>query len=324
MKADVYQATFFGSVFGNFMICLISVVLINIKQISNYIKTEIDKKESSTFITIFIMLILLITAISIIFTTSFSQYSDSIILLLNIVLIALYSAAASYIILSRQKAYRLEIEYQALIDTLQEYEEMLDNQRKSNHENKNQLLSIKGLANAKNIELNKYLDTIIKEKYEDDKLLIGTTKKIPAGGLRGLIYSKILFMKKNNIHFEINTSKDLTKYALLKTNVATNQQLCKIIGVFIDNAIETVTLLPLKNIGISLLVDEDQLIIKISNNYYGTLDLTRLGNHNFTTKGQKHGYGLGLVKDIVNNNNIFINEKYINGNIFTQVIKVKM
>lgn len=323
MSADIYQTTFFGSLFGNFMICLISIILINIKQIRNYLKSEISKKEAGTFTAIFIMFTLLIIAISIIFTTSFNQYNDSVILILNIILIGLYLAATSYIMFERQKGMRLEIEYQTLIDTLQEYEDMLDYQRKSNHENKNQLLSIKGLVSSKNKELNDYLDIIIKEKHEDDQLLINKTKKIPAGGLRGLIYSKVLLMKKNNINFEINTSKNLSQYDATKMSLIANQQLCKIVGVFTDNAIEAVSGLSIKNIVIGMSIEENIFNISISNNYTGMLEITKMGNK-FSTKGKKRGYGLVLVKDIVSNNNIFINEKYINGNVFTQVVKVKM
>ena len=49
-----------------------------------------------------------------------------------------------------------------------------------------------------------------------------------------------------------------------------------------------------------------------------------LDDEGFTTKGDGHGYGLSLVKKIVSESDVFVNERQVNNNIFKQIIKVDL
>ena len=69
---------------------------------------------------------------------------------------------------------------------------------------------------------------------------------------------------------------------------------------------------------------DNNLNITISNNYKGQIDLKRIDEEGYTTKNNEHGYGLSIVKDIVNNNKKIIVETKCNNDIFTQNLKVKM
>ena len=101
--------------------------------------------------------------------------------------------------------------------------------------------------------------------------------------------------------------------------------ICKILGVFLDNAIDEVKKLRKKNIDIEFYIMDNYLNIDITNNFKGNLELNKLGVKNYTTKGNGHGYGLVLVNKIISENySTLINEKSVNGDRFTQTLKIKM
>ena len=131
-------------------------------------------------------------------------------------------------------------------------------------------------------------------------------------------------MKDNLIVFNINVSRDVRKICLDNLSMNDTYNLCKIVGVLLDNAIEESLKIDDKLITISLYVDNNMLIIDISNKFKGKIDLELIDNVGFTTKGNGHGYGLTLIKKIISQSDIFINERQINNDLFKQIIKVKI
>ena len=131
-------------------------------------------------------------------------------------------------------------------------------------------------------------------------------------------------MKDNRILFSLDVSRDVRKIDLEKMNIEDNYKLCKIVGVLLDNAIEESLKIDDRRIMISLYVDDDMLIIDISNRFDGKIDLDKIDEEGYTTKGEGHGYGLSLVKKLVNGNDCFINERKVNKDVFKQIIKFKI
>ena len=219
---------------------------------------------------------------------------------------------------------KIQVEYNMLSENLSEYENLLDMQRVSNHENKNQLLVIKGMADKNEKNISDYISSIVDTQYADNDLLIMKTNRIPSGGLRGLVYYKMLTMKDKKISVELEVDRNLRDIDFSNIPIKTNQELCKIVGVFLDNAIQAVEKLKVKKINIVLNYNDDAVTIKISNNYEGIIDIDKISDKGYTTKGKGHGYGLSLVKKIVDENNHFIHETEVNGKLFSQVIKLNM
>ena len=52
------------------------------------------------------------------------------------------------------------------------------------------------------------------------------------------------------------------------------------------------------------------------------IDISKIGT-GYTTKGNGHGYGLKLAKDIVNNNSELSIEKFLDDGYYVSVLKVK-
>ena len=69
-------------------------------------------------------------------------------------------------------------------------------------------------------------------------------------------------------------------------------------------------------------VDEFFCIEK-SNRIKENVDINKIYDKGFTTKENGHGYGLSLLRKIVNANEEIFNDIKIVNNVFTQIVKIK-
>ena len=146
---------------------------------------------------------------------------------------------------------------------------------------------------------------------------------IPTGGLRATIYSEILKIKENNINYSLNIDKKLKTIALIELDERTIIDICKILGVFIDNAIEEVVKFKKGNISIDIYVENSYINIKVSNNYKSKIEVDKIFESGYTTKGEGHGFGLSMVKKIIDVNNLLKIETELNQKNFSQILIIK-
>ena len=128
---------------------------------------------------------------------------------------------------------------------------------------------------------------------------------IPSGGLQGIIYQKMLVMKDEHIKFSLDVGRGVRDFELEKLSMDDNYRLCKIVGVFLDNAIEESRKIDDNCIMISLYIDYGDLVIDVSNRFEGKIDIDKIDQSCYTTKGEGHGYGLSLVKKILSETDKF-------------------
>jgi two-component system sensor histidine kinase AgrC len=170
----------------------------------------------------------------------------------------------------------------------------------------------------------KYIDTFIEEKQEDDEKLMFQTSIIPAGGLRAVIYTKILNMKKNNIKFFLNIDKKIRAVDFIGLGDKLAYDVCKIISVYLDNAIDAVLPNNQGSISIEFYIEDQYLCIAISNTFI-SIDIDKIDGIGYTTKSKGHGYGLPLANELISRNNSFIKkERRITDDVFTQVLKINI
>lgn len=313
--------TFIGNIIVAFIFILISKFKIIKKMYIGLInltdKIEIDYWGN--------FCVLLIISLSFLMAIIYYDLKSIYVIIINSLLLFIYSFIVYKSANEKSINIMVKAENKSLMTSLKEYENMVDRQRVDNHENKNQLLIIKNMIKKKDKDVVEYIDTIVKDEHEEDEALYTRVKTIPTGGLQGIIYQKMLTMKSENILFSLDVSRDVRKIDLSNFSMEDNYKLCKIIGVVLDNAIEESKNLDDKVIMISLYVDEGLLVIDISNRFKSDVEVDKIDKEGYTTKGDGHGYGLSLVKQIVDESNgKFINDRKVTKDIFKQVIKVKI
>lgn len=325
-KMDIkqFQEHYSAQLISNLLISLIMYLIISSKKILSLFRSIIKNlhvKNNKTNILLIIFIVLILT---ILLYYIYFELPPVLSILMTMLLIVGFTILTIIVFKEKNENNQLQIESEVLINNLNEYENMLDTHRILNHENKNQLIAIKGLVKEKNQEAENYIDSILKVKTTDDDELLLKTNKIPSGGLRGLIYQKILAIQENKINYNLEISKNVDKDLFKKLTIETNQHTCTIIGTYLDNAIEAVVNLNKKDIGINMYVENQKFIITISNNFEGIVDLSKFEQKGYSTKGKNRGYGLSLVRKIINDDpNIESNTEVI-GDRFKQILKIKM
>ena len=309
----------------NIYIFIISILLLKIKlpqklfALFDSVSESIKNNEAIAYT----LMIVIVIAVST--TESYMQLPLPIILTTNVIMTIIFIGLIIMSSTIKSKYNNINSKYETSITSLREYEGMIDKYRISNHENKNELLTLRNLISKKNTKALKYIDEIINDKIKDNEKIMYKTSKIPEGGLRATIYAKLCTMDELGIKYSLDIAKDIRTVDLINMKEDIVLNICKILGVFLDNAIEAVKDLKTKHIGIEIYLMDGDLCVDITNNYEGKLDMNKIGSSKYTTKGGNHGYGLSLVNQIISDYpDVFENEKSITKNTFTQKIKIKM
>lgn len=225
---------------------------------------------------------------------------------------------------------QLKRKYDSLIDYAKTYEQEVIEKSKWQHEYENQLILIRDIIKKQtsNQAIN-YINDLLKNKPTDENVeWLTKLSQFPDIGIKGLLHYKICQMKELNINVFVDVTNDVVikknskASSLLEDNL---QDISRILGVYLDNAMQAAEKSFNKYIVLEFKSTKNEIIFEISNTYGGKLEVERLGQENFTTKGSGHGYGLSLAKDILNRNIYLSEKKEINGMYYVQklIIDIK-
>lgn len=252
------------------------------------------------------------------------EFSDDIILYLisiTVLLTVLFSLIKQTI-----ENNKLTEQYDKLLEFMKQYEQEAEKQRILRHETKNEFLAIKAKLydKQKNKEVIEYIDEILKDKIELKQEEFAKFVYLPANGIKGLCYFKTQEAKDKGLNTSINISKRVENSNIYKLSVKEQRDLGKILGVFLDNAIEASLNSKAKEFGLEAYLNiKKECEIIISNSYDGELEVDKIGKEKFSTKGKNRGHGLLLVNHLVSKNDKFaINTKITNG-LYIQTLTIK-
>lgn len=313
-----------SSVVINFGVALLIFLSVKIKfpgMIYDYLIKTFNNVRRNHLIAYFVAIIVLA---SIFMILTYMKLPTSLVLICNTILIILFMIIVVKLINTQDKFNRINSKYETSIASLKQYEDIMNKYRVNNHENKNQLLTIRNMVKTEDKKTLNYIDKILEHKIKDNEKIFSKAAKIPEGGLRAIIYSKVCKMEELKINYALDISNDVKTNNLINLDEDTVLNICKILGVFLDNAIEEVQKLVNKNIIIEIFMLDDNLCVDITNNYEGVLEIDKMFQKKYTTKGKGHGYGLSLVSEILKNDSNLANEQFINKENFTQRLTIKL
>lgn len=310
----------FYNLLANVLISILSIIIVNIgfikKLICKFINIFDRNRKLLNYLYIFIVMLYLIVLKNGFELILKSNYYINILFMFSIIIVIV-------IVLRNESKYeQVKEENKQMLNYVTKYEKIITAQGKTNHEFKNQLMVIRGYAQMHSDKILEYIDEIVKDSNKaGSSYLISQLNNFPDGGIKGLLYYKLSIMEDENIKYSINVEKGVkTKLKTLSINNYKN--ITKILGVLLDNAIDASKKSKHKKINISVIKDNKNIIFKIYNTYKGKIDIEKVGT-GYTSKGKGHGYGLRLVKDIINENKVFDISHDLEDNYFVSSLYIK-
>jgi len=224
-----------------------------------------------------------------------------------------------YIILNIKISFRLEgqsieLEQQKFYNTA--LDNTLNNIRRFKHGYNNNLNVL--YAFAKLGQYDEMLNYFNEVMEMNNRLSDTTILDIKNAALYGLVASKIQYAEEKGVNFKVSTNseiKDIPNIRMIN--------LCEIIGIFLDNAIEAAAESDDKTVVMEIYENYACIVIIVKNSFKSVPDLNKISNKGFSTKGENRGMGLWIVKEILKNNKHVLNNTFINDNMFQQELIIE-
>lgn len=316
----------YGTIGINIIVFLLSLFLIRLKCVKKLYKFLVGTTDNISTKTLVLVLSVVIVMTNFYAASQYYRMNSKYMLIINSSFIIIYSFIVFKMLEQKNRYIKISNKYNMTNTTLKELEQNVTRLKITNHENKNQLLTIRNMIKKgeDSKSLIKHIENIVNTKIKDDETLMLQTSTITNSMISSIVYSKMLTMKENDVDAALIISRDIKDLYLSDIPDELAVEVCKIIGVYLDNALEEVSKYEEKIINIEFYAEKKTLCIAISNNFEGEIDFEKMDNPGYTTKENGHGYGLSLAREIIESNDRLSSEREIKDNIFKQILKIKM
>lgn len=302
-----------------------AILSINIVKIAkNKLINLINNNKFINISNLFVVLLLLIIIAFLFFRIPVTKWCFGPDLIITMIIV--FCSCMIGLLLLKQKSdiQKTKSMYQQLVEYSNITNNVLEEYRVVTHEHNNQLLIIRSMLENKDKDINDYVDNLLEKRKGIKYKWIGELNHLPLSGLKGLINYKVLEMESLKLNKVISISKEVSKIKLEKLSMSEKDNLYSIIGVYLDNAIQAAKESKEKEINIEIYKEKTEMVIIIANTYNGVIEIDKLDNYGYTTKGKNHGIGLHIVKNIINNETIFNSKTYILDNFFVQEMRIDL
>lgn len=233
-----------------------------------------------------------------------------------------FFAISVYIIFEKIERQKEMENYKRLAEYSKVNEGLLEDYRVSNHENKNHLIIIDNMIPKNNRKAHQYIKSILDNQRINKYYFINELKHIPMTELKGFINFKLMEMINEKMNLQISISKEIRKGKLSRLTQKEKESLYNIIGVLIDNAHEASKESKEKEVVLQMYKENSKIVILIANTYKGKVDINRISEYGYSSKGKNHGTGLYIVEGIIQKSSKFTKETSLMENYFIQTIKI--
>ena len=321
MPKETIYTSFAGSVLGN--VCTNIIMLLIIYLLRKPLKKLLGYSFSTNKKIIIVSIVTITITVYFFFKIIAGYKVNNSVISYLICMIAFITILLT---LYREKIENESIikKYDELLDVMKTYEIDIENQRTLIHENRNELMTIRSKAIDKNAskEFIEYMDSVIGDKVSTSISKYSKFTHLQSNGLKGFFYYKSMEAERRGIKVSANVSKKIENSFLKDLDTKTYKDLARLIGVYLDNAIDASEKSEDKKLGIEIYLIKENIKIIITNTFSNDVDLSKIGKERYTTKGKNHGHGLLLVSSILRNNNRFIAKTKVDQNLYIQELTI--
>ena len=299
---------------NNTLIFCLSVWLSKRKRFINIFQNACLKVNSDKKISIIIFASLNVLVIGLLYYNINYIFKLNLAYIITIICMSIFFLLYYFYMDERNNYEKLHEEYSTVFDYVQNFENWIDDEQMYRHELKNNLSMIRGMTKEKKV-IKKVEDMLGAAIIVEDQY-VEQLRSIPKGGLKGLLYYKIAIASNNKVNMIAEVSPKVTE-RIEELGEAKLRQICILLGIYLDNAIEAATQSEKKIVTLEVYLSKERLNFVVSNTYENDIPLEEIKKKGYSTKGEGRGKGLHYAEKVVNKNkdlnadNIILNEYYI-------------
>lgn len=300
ISADMLRGHPLFIILSSISVCLFEMLVIRIRAFKNILCTFYKHCQKNKSISNIVFFVLLISGLCILTRHMSTEYDNwNVKYFINTILVVIL-AIITYIFIENKNSYiKLTDEYDNLFSYIQNFEEWIEKEQLNRHEYKNQLAVLYCLTKEKAVK--DKINEILDDNINIDGEVINELKQLPKGGIKGLMYYKVAIAQKKKVNVTADISLK-TKSILNKLSEKEIRTLCKLIGIYLDNAIEAAVETRKKNLSIEIYELSDKVCFIFSNSFKKTIELDEINKKGVTTKGEGHGNGLYFATKLLDSN----------------------
>lgn len=320
VSIDQLRSCWYINLLSNIIISILLIMIFNIKPLNRIVYNFISKAEQNRAINYIAFFILTTIAMSIIAYIMSINYKFNYAYIISIIVLTIFFSLVIILINEKNHYEKLSDEYDNLFNYVKVFEDWIEKEQLNRHEYKNQLAAIRYLTKEKKVK--DKIDSIMLDNINITNDTVNHLKSIPNGGLKGLLYYKISIAESNKLNVELDISIKNPKI-IEKLKEDKLKILCRLVGIYLDNAIEGAKETRKKIISIEIYEVDGNINIVITNTFNYKKDIDRRNEKGFTTKGKGHGNGLHFAKKMLAKNSWLNEEQSIMDKYYIQRLVIK-
>lgn len=213
-----------------------------------------------------------------------------------------------------------------LYEYAKESDAVITEYRMALHESNNTLLAIKGMLGGDVDEIRDYVDNAIKKRRNITvpKDNFGALNYIPVPSIRYFLSGKICAIKDIGSSVELFISPEVVKIKDYVGMVDCWNDLYIVLGVVLDNVINSLKEAPDKLCSIQMYLESTILHFEFANTFNDTANVRKIAKTGYKTKNVNHGVGLSLVDEVLKKKKYYSLETDIVDNFFVQKLKIDL
>ena len=278
-------------------------------------------KEMAWFSTIVILICSMVCLI-----TSWSYRRTPVSGGTNIIIMYICTAVAILIILvafrilyAKNEHRRKEEEHRNIMEYTKHVEEMYEELRSFRHDYVNILASLSGYIEKRDVDgLSQYFEENImptNERMNQGKYRLQKLSKLKDPAIKGLVSNKIIYAMNQGIDVFVDLMDDIKDIAINTID------LCRVLGIYMDNAIEAAKECENKEIKFNVIKEDNSVTFVLMNSFMNHgLSLSDMEKQNVSSKGEGRGLGLNNVKEILSRYDNVNKVTEIKDNYFIQTL----
>lgn len=298
----------------------INIIMVNINIIKKQFMRFYNYCRKNKKITNKIFFVICIVGLCISTYNITSSKNINLEYIVNVFLVAALCIIAYIFIRDRNSYSELSEKYDSLFSYIQNFEDWIEKEQLNRHEYKNQLAVLRCLTKEKKVK--EKIDEILEDNINIEGEVIHQLKQLPKGGIKGLMYYKVAIGQKKKVKITADVSLE-TKSILNQLTEQEIRIICKLIGIYLDNAIEAAEETRKKNLLIEVYELSNKVCFVFSNTFKKKDNFNDRNKKGVTTKGAGHGNGLYFASKLIEENNFLEAKQDVVDGYYIQQLIIK-